>query len=190
MGESGKMNCLTQEELKLYKAGLVEEKLWQEITEHLYRCEQCSEVFLTLLSSEEIRQAEDLLSSDFTMKVKTALREENCNLHKNKVIDMNLDAGKKKNYSRKRCNEKRQSLLFYYVGAAVVTLIFMSGGVFQKVIDIPPLIASATEIERKGMAGIEDFRFNLPDRVLDKADFWIENLEVKVKGGFHNEEKK
>ncbi|MDD2432234.1 MAG: hypothetical protein PHX01_00770 [Clostridia bacterium] len=174
------MNCFTPEEIKLYKAGLVEETLWQEITEHLYHCEQCSEVFLTLFSAEEIRQAEDLLSSDFTAKVKTALQEGDLYLHQS--------ASKKRESSvRKRQQEKKQSLFFYYIGAAVVTLIFMSCGVFQKMIDVAPFVASAVEIEQEGVVEREEFRFNLPERT---KDFWLDSFVTKEKEGFFDEEKK
>ena len=191
MGESGEMNCFTQEQLKLYQAGLVEDCLWQEITDHLYTCEQCANVFLTLLSPEEIGQAEELLSLNFTGKVKTALCQENRQMDKSKARDTKLSSGKKRERSwGKRFNEKRQNLLFYYVGAAMVTLIFMSSGVFQKIVDVEPLVASAIPIERKGVMETDEFGFSLPGRALDKAALWIENFEIKVKGGLNVEEKK
>lgn len=178
VGESGEMNCFTQDELKLYKTGLVADNLRQKITDHLYACEQCSNAFLASLSQEEIEQAEELLSPNFTVKVETALRQENSNMHRQKSL------------SGKRFNERIQNLLFYYVGAAVVTLIFMSSGVFQKIVDVAPLVASATQIERKGVVETDEFKFRMPERALDKAALWIENFEVKVKEGINNEEKK
>ncbi|MDD4145578.1 MAG: hypothetical protein PHS83_00470, partial [Clostridia bacterium] len=70
------------------------------------------------------------------------------------------------------------------------TLIFMSSGVFQKIVDVAPLVASATQIERKGVVETDEFKFRMPERALDKAALWIENFEVKVKEGINNEEKK
>lgn len=162
------MRHFQSEEIQQYKEGVVTADLKQEITAHLAVCEQCQEEFLALVSTAEVSRAAELLSSDFTDKV---------------ITRVTPSRGDVKAKSRKYMSGKRQSLLLYYVGAAVLTLIFVSNGLFQKIIDVTPsmMLLSAQEgHERMEMfeAGGRETRFDLPQKAVEQAALWMESFEA------------
>lgn len=153
------MRHLQREELQQYKEGVVTADLQQEFTAHLAVCAQCQEEFLALVSTAEVSRAAELLSSEFTEKV---------------IARVFPSRGNVKTNNRQYMGGKRQSLLLYYVGAAVLTLIFVSNGFFQKIIDVTPsmtLLGAREAHERMAI-------FDLPQKAVEQAALWMESFEA------------
>jgi predicted anti-sigma-YlaC factor YlaD len=157
-----------------YREGLLNKEKENIVEEHLYTCEKCLNSFLCLISEEEISKAEGLLSLQFTDKVIWNIEKEN---------------RKRAKIKDELTKEKWQSFITYYVGAAVMTLLFVSTGIFQSIVDTAPKIVTLT-------VRVQQEEFNrtpglgLSTRAVDKAALWIERFETKDKGRFNSEQKK
>lgn len=185
------MKHFKQEEIRQYKEGLGEEKLRQQIETHLGCCEVCQEVFLTLVLPEEVRQAAELLSPNFTETMLTTLSDNNNNNNnKNNNIIAIRKSGEKAGRAQTIFTEKRQSLFIYYVGAAVITLFFVSNGLFQRIVDVTPQMALLTETERTKRVERGEDGFSLSKEAVNKAALWIENFEAQEVRRINDEEKK
>jgi len=131
--------------------------------EHLQSCAGCLEIFLDLVNREDIARAEETIPRDFTQSVM-------------QLIDQkpSIPIQAQKNVHNPAC--KRQRLLVYYAAAAVLTLAFMGGGVFQALVDSYPddgTIASGLN----GQKVEQKLNVNLSDRIADTANQWLNSLE-------------
>jgi hypothetical protein len=182
------MKHFKQEEIRQYKEGLAEEKLRQQIETHLGCCEVCQEIFLTLVLPEEVRQAAELLSPNFTETMLTTLSDNNNNNNNNNIIGIRK-SGEKAGRAQTIFTEKMQNLFIYYVGAAVITLFFVSNGLFQRIIDVTPQMA-LVETERTERVERGEDSFSLSQKAVDKAALWIKNFEAQEVRRINDEEKK
>ena len=193
------MRHYQREELQRYKEGLSEGKLneniAQEIEAHLAGCVQCQEKFLALVSTAEVGRAAELLSPDFTDKVLAGVapfvqqRQDGQRRSRQYGRQQGSSQQRKSGQSRpqksssflhKQSRERRQSLVLYYVGAAVITLVFVSNGLFQKIIDVTPQMALLSSMERmeRFEVGEKERGFDFPRKAVDQAAQWIENFEM------------
>lgn len=193
------MRHYQREELQRYKEGLSEGKLneniAQEIEAHLAGCVQCQEKFLALVSTAEVGRAAGLLSPDFTDKVLAGVapmaQQRQSGQHSSQQYGRQQGSPqqrksgqsspqKSSSFQRKQSREKWQSLVLYYVGAAVITLVFVSNGLFQKIIDVTPQMALLSSMERmeRFEVGEKERGFDFPRKAVDQAAQWIENFEM------------
>lgn len=92
---------------------VVNEEVEGEMHEHLLECEECLNIYVSLIENTEETHFNSPLSLDFTDRVMNTIHEEN----------RKLQAIKK----RKTFN----NLIICYVSAACITLFFMSSGIFD-----------------------------------------------------------
>ncbi len=153
----------------LYQQGLLENEKSDRMERHLYECEECQEVFLSLVDETQLAAAEEMLPEDFTGRVMHDIAEEK-------------SAAK----SKQRMSEKKKNLLIYYVAAASVTIVFVAGGLFQSLVYTGPQVLASLD-SRFSITSLEpDFKW--PGKIVDKAAKMINNYEVY--GRFDNEEEK
>lgn len=188
------MRHYQREELQQYKDGLsggnLNEILAQEIEAHLACCPQCQERFLALVSTVEVARAAELLSPDFTDKVLAGVapmaRQRQSGQRRSPQYSRQQGSPqqplpqKRSSFQHTQSREKWQSLLLYYVGAAVITLVFVSNGLFQKIIDVTPQMALLSSMERmeRFEVGEKERGFDFPRKAVDQAAQWIENFEM------------
>lgn len=168
------MEHIKRNELWQYKKGLLPEEKSIIVQEHLYTCDACLNSYLSLITEEEISKAEVLLSPEFTDKVIWNVEKEN---------------RKKTKIQSELAKEKRKSFITYYVGAAVMTLLFVSTGIFQAFVDTAPKIVTLAERAQQ-----EEYNrtpgYDLSSKAVGKAALWIERFESKDKRRFNSEKEK
>ncbi|MBF8984344.1 hypothetical protein IZY60_12420 [Lutibacter sp. B2] len=144
------MNHYSKEKWLLYKQCVLSSQESKEMEDHLLECDPCLEIFLSLVDDAEIQIASEFISPKFT---DTIMKKINTN---SKVRSKNL--------------------FTYYVAAALVTLILMSSGFFEKLVDTVPY-ASQTAVIQENLKP-ENFIMNFSERVVNKTSSFIDNFEV------------
>jgi hypothetical protein len=131
---------------------------------HLLECEDCLETFLSTIDDEEIALAAGQLSPDFTNTV----------MAKTKTLQ-------RQNSTLPRRDRRTGTNLFmYYVAASIVTLMLMSVGVFQSMMNIVPEFNAAADHRKL------QYSINLdgPDKVTNSAHRWLQKFEMPGKGRY------
>ena len=112
----------------LYKTkSLADEKL-DEMEEHLYNCDLCMDIFLSLIDEEEIEEAGVFVAEDFTLKVVEQISRD-----KLKPIEI------------KNKNKTFNYQFMYYVAVASVTIFLTMGGFYTNLVDSVPKIRKSIE---------------------------------------------
>ncbi len=118
----------------LYKNKALSSERVEEMEEHLYNCDLCMDIFLSLIDVEEIKIAEAAIPEDFT----------------NKVINK-ISNSKVKNVQTKDIQKKDFKLNFQfgiYAAVASVTVLLSLSGFFTNFVNaVPKLTASIQLIE-------------------------------------------
>lgn len=153
------MKHYNREEWQGYKEGIPDEECRLLMTGHLRQCDSCLEVFLSLITEEEISQADNALSSGFTDGAMQLVRKE----------------GRPQSANRRR----GVGLAAYYVAAAALTLIFVGNGFFQHLVETGPRIVNMTA---ESAAAHYTVNLDWPNKVVGRAAQWIEDFETTEKG--------
>ena len=107
----------------LYKNKALPVDRLEEMEEHLYNCDICMDIFLSLIDQQEVVSAESIIPSDFTEKVinnistTKAIKIESRQKHKNRVFNYQFGS---------------------YVAVASVTIILTLGGFYTNLVDVVP----------------------------------------------------
>ena len=109
---------LTLEDLQKYSRNKLPEEIRDEIEEHLFSCDDCLGVYMTLVNEDSLP---NLNNSNFTVEVMA------------KIPNVQTKQGKKTN-----------SVFFHYVIAASITFLLMTSGVFQSMLGISSVMAEST----------------------------------------------
>jgi|GEM_PF-626299 len=141
------------------KAGTEEVSIMED---HLTICEDCRQIFLSSIDADEISRAEAFIPPDFTARTLNLLQAP---VNKPGASPYQQKAGVKRR------------LLSFYVAAAAVTLMLMSGGVFQsaarQVTNIP--------VNYSPQAPARQY-FTLPNwpgQLREKTAGWMDAIEWK-----------
>jgi len=142
----------------LYKKQLLKDEIYYEMEEHLFICDSCMEIFLSLIDEREIAKAEEIVPIDFTDKVIKNIRN---------IRPM------KKQIKRKKSND----IFMYYVAVASVTIILTAGGFFQKMIDtVPHISIDLSEEENKINTNAI---YNFSEKITSKTSKFINDFQFK-----------
>ncbi|WP_312812315.1 hypothetical protein [Sedimentibacter sp.] len=159
------MNHYDYVEWLLYKNKAMSNKKMKEMEEHLYNCQACLDIFLSLINEQEENYAGDIVPSDFTPKVLE-------NITKSKIIKLNTH----------RVNKVKKSInyqLGYYAAVASVTIFLTLSGFYTNLVDsVPKITASIQEVQVR-----QNLIANLSDRIIDSTSsllFSIENNEKNM----------
>lgn len=164
------MEHFNREEWHLYKKGRYPAEKLEIMRDHLAQCDQCLDVFLSLIDADEISRAERSISPDFTQRLMDRVEKEG----QPSLAD-----------KKQRFFYPGQNIFAYYAAAAVVTLIFMGSGVFHNLAQDMPQVAINT-VSQERMQDRDVYQ-NWSDRIVERTAAWIENFEKQDKRGVVNE---
>jgi hypothetical protein len=141
----------------LYKNKALSGENLKEMEDHLYNCDICMGIFLSLIDEVEIKVAENIVNTDFTDKIIS-------NLPKQKVKKVNPENSKKLfNYQ-----------FGIYAAVATVTIIMSLSGFFTDIVDVVPKITASIEAK-------EDLEQNvivkISDRIINSTSYLITSIE-------------
>lgn len=156
-----------QEGLLFYQGEAGEEKE-RLIEEHLVVCEDCMQIFLDGIDEIEINRAKPIIPPDFTTRTIEFVQEQRERLKY-------LKQPSPQSYQHR--DRWRRRLFSYYVVAATVTLMLMSGGVFQSAIHQVPNISRPYSLEVPDKQ--HNFIFTWPTQLREKTTGWIGSIERK-----------
>lgn len=143
----------------LYKNKILPEEKLNEMEQHLFNCDTCLEIFLSLIAEEEVESAGKFITKDFTSNVIK-------NIPKLKIV-------KPKGKQKKKIFNYQFG---YYVAVASVTIILTLGGFYTDLVDTVPKLSSSIIVldEHKNIIA------NFSDSIVDSTSsflFSIENID-------------
>ena len=112
-------------EWTLYKNNLLDAKIYNEMQEHLFQCNECMDIFLSLIDEKEIESASEFVPKDFTEDLMKKIEN---------VTPINKNI---KNLSKRRAKFPKDIIL-YYTATAAVAIVLTAGGVFTTMVDNIP----------------------------------------------------
>ncbi|MBP1925079.1 hypothetical protein J2Z76_000936 [Sedimentibacter acidaminivorans] len=143
----------------LYKNKMLTKEKLDEMEQHLFNCDTCMEIFLTLIDEEEVRSAGKFVTNNFTSNVIEKMPKLKIVKHKKKQ--------KKKIFNYQ---------FGYYVAVASVTIILTFGGFYTDLVDIVPKLSASIKVPNKSTNIIANFS----DSIVDSTSsflFSIENID-------------
>ncbi len=166
------MQHYTAEQWQQYKDAPPGDPSAARMENHLLQCPICLERFLGLISQEDLLQAEQFLSPDFT----------------GETIGL---VNAKSNHSvcpiRSSHSSSRKKLFGYYVAAAVLTLALTGGGVFDSLIHQS---SQVTDLCIKNSLQIQEGFYAKIPRTVKQSEKWLQTLTNITRGGTYNEYQK
>lgn len=143
----------------LYKNKMLPKEESEEMEQHLYNCNTCMEIFLSLIDEKESERAGEIISDDFTSKIIN-------NIPKEKNSKPKIKQAKKAfNYQ-----------LGYYAAVASVTIILTLGGVYTDLVDAVPKLSASIQVTEKRPNIITDLSHSIVDSTSSFL-FSIENID-------------
>lgn len=140
-------------EWEQYSQGLIQGKKQRAMEKHLGKCNHCLETFLSLVTTDDIQRAEESLSPWFAQDVISRLPE------KARPTKVNTNA----------------NALCYYLAVACITVIFMTTGVFENLVNTIP---DAPELHEEP-AYQETAVFGWSDKLMTKALYVFDSIKTK-----------
>lgn len=139
----------------LYKNNVLPDKLHNEMEDHLYTCDLCMEIFLSLIEKKEIESTKDILSEDFNQKVLGKISKNKVKMIKNKKKDFNYYFG-------------------YYVAVAFVTVVLTFSGAYTNLVESVPKITN-----RLATVNINEKNYikNFSDKIVNSTSSFIGSIE-------------
>ncbi len=141
-----------------YKNKMLSEEKSYEMEQHLYNCDICIEIFLSLIDDKEVEKAGEIISNDFASKI--------INIPKTKTGE-----------SKVKQTKKIFDFQFgYYAAVAAVTIILTLGGVYIDLVDAVPKLSASIQTVKERPNIIADFSDNIIDST-SSFIFSIENID-------------
>lgn len=151
----------------LYKKNLLDSKIYNEMEEHLFQCNDCMDIFISLIDEKEIADASKFISEDFTKNIMGKLEN---------VIPIKQEINRKKIKKTKYPKD----FFLYYTAVAAVAIVLTASGVFNIMVDNIPANINLEqskidtnkiyEVSEKITQGTSSFIYNFN---------FIKNKEVK-----------
>lgn len=153
------MKHYDQVEWVLYKNNLLDNKIHEVMEEHLYECDQCLDIFLSLIDDLEIEEAGNIISQDFTDN-----------------LMMNIKDLTPINKKIKRKSRLPRDFFIYYTAVASVTILLTAGGVFGKLVESVPQITANINIREDKI--MKNAVYNLSETITKKTSMFINDFEI------------
>lgn len=144
----------------LYKNKLLSKEKSDEMEQHLYGCNTCMEIFLSLVDEKEEEEAGEILSDDFTSEVMDKI-------HKIKKVKP------KTKHDKKLFNYQ----IGYYAAVASVTIILTLGGFYTGMVDAVPKLSASIQITVEHPNIVADFSNSIVDSTSSFLS-GIENIDI------------
>lgn len=146
----------------LYKKNLLDDVIHDEMEEHLYLCDECMGIFLSLIDEEEIRAAGNVVPEGFTDKVMKNVRG---------IRPMKSPVKKKV--------KSTNDFFMYYVAVASVTIILTANGFFGKIVDVVPQITSNITMEESRLNANSIYNFS--EKITNRTSNFINDFKFNRK---------
>lgn len=143
-----------------YKNGMLSEEKSEEMEQHLYNCNTCMEIFLSLIDEKEEDEAGQFIPDDFTSKI--------------------IENIPKVKHSKTKSKQAKKAFYYqfgYYAAVASVTVILTLGGFYVDLVDAVPKLAASEQTAVKHSNRIADFS----DSIVNSTSsflFSIENIDL------------
>lgn len=142
----------------LYKTKSLSSEKLDEMEEHLYNCDICMDIFLSLIDEEELEFTGEIIPENFTSNIMEKIS-------KDKVKSIETKNNRKPfNYQ-----------FMYYVAVASVTIFLTLGGFYTNLVDAVPKISQSLETPKER----ENYIGKFSERIVNSTSnllFSIENL--------------
>ena len=139
-----------------YKKNMLSIEKMDEMEEHLYGCDECMELFLSLIDEEEIKIASTIVPEDFNQNIMSKIKS-------TKV---------------KKIQPIKKPVKYpfgYFVAVASVTIVLTLGGVFTNLVDtVPNISASVSMLEKPDRP---NRIFNLSEKIVNRTSKFIVSIE-------------
>ncbi|NLW22857.1 MAG: hypothetical protein GXY88_06340 [Tissierellia bacterium] len=142
-----------------YKEGVLSREKQLEMEEHLYTCDQCMDIFLSLIDEKEVERAEESLSIDFTNKVMKSI--ENIKYIQRPKL--------------KKGNGSFKDIFIYYAAVASVAIVLTVGGFYSGLVDMVPKVAQSTNI--KESSKFPNRIADISGKIVNRTTDFINNFE-------------
>jgi len=143
----------------LYKNEMLSKEKSEEMEQHLYNCNTCMEIFLSLIDEKEIEKSGQLISDEFTSEIINNIPKIKSSKPKIKQSKMAF------NYQ-----------FGYYAAVASVTVILTLGGFYTGLVDAVPKLSASVQISQKQTNIIEGLSHSIVDSTSNLL-FSIENID-------------
>lgn len=143
----------------LYKNKLLDDEIYNEMEEHLFLCDSCMEIFLSLIDEAEIEKAGNIIPIDFTNKVMNNIK--------------NISPMKKQ--SKKKVSN---DFFIYYAAVASVAIILTAGGFFEKMINTVPYLSVNISSQENNIK--RDTIYNFSEIITSKTSKFINDFQFKI----------
>lgn len=152
----------------LYKNNMLSEEKAEEMEQHLYRCDTCLEIFLSLIDENEEKHAAELVPDNFEAEVMKSLNKPENLKPKNKNIK------KQFNYQ-----------FVYYAAVASVTIILTFTGFYTTLVGAVPKLSASVQTSE----GKSNIVAQLSDSIVSTTSGLIAGIENNHRnnGGINNE---
>lgn len=151
-----KMEHYDYVEWLLYKNKELPVDLLEEMEEHLYNCDICMDIFLSLIDQKEIKAASNIIPKDFT-----------------KNVMANISVKKIKKFKPKIEHKIFNSQFGYYVAVASVTIFLTLGGFYTNLVDSVPRFTQKIQTQEDKPNIIA----NLSEKIVGSTSVFINNIE-------------
>lgn len=152
-----------------YKIGSLPEYKRIEMEDHLFQCESCMNIFISLIDKVEIEKAAEIIPKDFNKNVLKQVKNVRPITKKVKTT--------KRNYN---------DMFLYYTAVASVAIILTAGGFFTTLVDTMPEITASINSQQE-IRGNKIYDFS--ETITSKTSEFINNFQVN-KGRIEDETKK
>ena len=143
-----------------YKEKVFPEDKINEMEEHLYICDECMDIFLSLIDEKEEAQVGKLVPINFTDEIINSI--ENIKYYKARTSDKD--------------NKKFKDMFMYYVAVASVAVVLTLGGFYSGMVD---LVSNRTNTNQ-GKIRIEmpNIIFDLSQNITDRTSDFLNSFEI------------
>lgn len=150
----------------LYKNEMLSEDKSEEMKKHLYSCDTCMEIFLSLINENEEKSAEKIIPDNFTSKV--------------------LNNIPKTNKSKLKAKQSKKSFYYqfgYYAAVASVTIILTLSGIYTNLVDAVPKLSDSMQVTEEGSNLIAE----LSNSIVNSTSSFLLSIENFDKNNGRNE---
>ena len=143
-----------------YKEKVLSKEKFKEMEEHLYECNECMDIFLSLIDSKEIDGAEKTIPHDFTNKVMKDIQK----------VKFKPKAKVQKN------TISFKNAFGYYAAVAAVAIILTWGGFYSGLVDVLPQVAKETA--QKNRFDTPNIVFSFTEKMVNKTSIFVNDFQI------------
>ncbi|WP_353093110.1 hypothetical protein [Tissierella praeacuta] len=147
----------------LYKNNLLDDEIHEKMEEHLLLCDECMEIFLSLIDEKDIEMAEAFIPEDFTDKVLGSIKN---------ITPV------KRTVKKKTKGKVSNDFFIYYASVASVAIILTAGGFFGKVVDTVPQIVSNVSMEESRFKA--NRIYDITEEITNRTSQFINNFQFRI----------